>query len=171
MASLAYSGGGSYSSGDPGIDFLLGIPDTYTQASGGFIDTIAWENYIFAQDSWRATSDLTINYGLAWDVETPNNNSNSTAWASPASRSAARRRRSTPAVFPAFSSLATPDATKPVAPRRTTLTSDRGSASHGRPGRDRQPRRRDGRAQALDPRRLRALLQSRCAGRPVAEPG
>ncbi len=71
---FTYSGGGGYSSGDPGIDFLLGIPDTFTQESGGFIDTIAWENYIFAQDSWRATSDLTINYGLAWDVETPNTN-------------------------------------------------------------------------------------------------
>ncbi len=69
-----YSGGGAYSSGDPGIDFLLGIPDAYSQGSGGLIDTVAWENYIFAQDSWRATSDLTINYGLAWDVETPNTN-------------------------------------------------------------------------------------------------
>ena len=71
---FTYSGGGAYSSGDPGIDFLLGIPDAYSQGSGGMIDTVAWEDYIFAQDSWRATSDLTINYGLAWDVETPNTN-------------------------------------------------------------------------------------------------
>ena len=70
----SYSGSGTYSSGDPGIDFLLGIPDQYEQSSGGFIDTIAWENYIFAQDSWRATSDLTLNYGIAWDVEAPNTN-------------------------------------------------------------------------------------------------
>ena len=67
----SFAGGGAYSSGDPGIDFLLGIPDQYIQTSGGFVDTIARENYVFAQDSWRATSDLTINYGLAWDVETP----------------------------------------------------------------------------------------------------
>ena len=71
---FGYSGAGTYSSGDPGIDFLLGIPDTYTQTSGGFIDTSAWEDYVFAQDSWRATHDLTINYGIAWDVETPNAN-------------------------------------------------------------------------------------------------
>ena len=70
----SYSGTGTYSSGDPGIDFLLGIPDTYTQTSGGFIDTISWEDYAFAQDSWRATPNLTLNYGLAWDVETPNAN-------------------------------------------------------------------------------------------------
>jgi hypothetical protein len=72
--SYSYGGSGSYSSGDPGIDFLLGIPDSYAQTSGGFIDAIAWEDYAFAQDSWHATSDLTVNYGLAWDAETPNNN-------------------------------------------------------------------------------------------------
>ncbi len=69
-----YGGTGPYSSGDPGIDFLLGIPDSYAQASGGLIDTIAWEDYLFAQDAWQATPDLTINYGLAWDAETPNSN-------------------------------------------------------------------------------------------------
>jgi hypothetical protein len=69
-----FSGAGAYSSGDPGIDFLLGIPDTYQQTSGGFTDTLAYEYYAFAQDSWRVSSDLTLNYGIAWDVETPNNN-------------------------------------------------------------------------------------------------
>lgn len=70
----SYGGSGPYSSGDPGIDFLLGIPDNYTQESGGFIDTIAYEYYAYAQDSWKATSDLTINYGVGWDVETPTAN-------------------------------------------------------------------------------------------------
>lgn len=69
-----FNGGGAYSSGDPAIDFLLGIPDTYQQTSDGFTDTVAYEYYAFAQDSWKATSDLTINYGIAWDTETPNNN-------------------------------------------------------------------------------------------------
>ena len=72
--SFSYNGTGTYSSGDPGIDFLLGIPDTYQQTSDGFTDTRAWEYYAYAQDSWRATPDLTINYGAAWDVETPNTN-------------------------------------------------------------------------------------------------
>ncbi len=72
--SFSYGGTGQYSSGDPGIDFLLGIPDFYQQTSDGFTDTRAWEYYAFAQDSWRATPDLTINYGIAWDVESPNIN-------------------------------------------------------------------------------------------------
>jgi hypothetical protein len=72
--SYNFSANGPYSSGVPAADFLLGIPDSYAQTSGGFIDAIAWEDYAFAQDSWHASSDLTINYGLAWDAETPNIN-------------------------------------------------------------------------------------------------
>ena len=70
----AYNGGGQYSSGDPLIDFVLGIPDQYEQANDGFVDVIAMEAYAYAQDSWRVTPDFTFNYGLAWDVEGPNQN-------------------------------------------------------------------------------------------------
>ncbi|MGA7522352.1 MAG: carboxypeptidase-like regulatory domain-containing protein [Acidobacteriaceae bacterium] len=66
-----YNGGGTYSSGDPAIDFVLGIPDQYTQASGSVIDAISHEYYLFGQDSWKATRDLVLNYGLGWDAETP----------------------------------------------------------------------------------------------------
>jgi hypothetical protein len=71
---FGYSGGGEYSSGDPALDFLLGIPDSYTQTSGGTIDTKAWEYYAFAQDNWKVSKDFTLNYGIAWDTETPNQN-------------------------------------------------------------------------------------------------
>ncbi|MGA7351681.1 MAG: carboxypeptidase-like regulatory domain-containing protein [Acidobacteriaceae bacterium] len=70
----AMDGGGLYSSGDPAIDFLMGIPDTYEQTSGGQIDAHSWELFAYAQDNWKASNTLTLNYGLAWDVETPNAN-------------------------------------------------------------------------------------------------
>jgi len=70
----AFNGGGTYSSGDPLIDFALGIPDTFNQESGGFIDALAGEIYAYAQDNWKATSDFTFNFGLAWDVEQPTQN-------------------------------------------------------------------------------------------------
>jgi Carboxypeptidase regulatory-like domain len=68
------TGGGIYSSGDPNLDFELGIPDSYAQTSNGDINTLASELYGYAQDSWKTTSDLTINYGIGWDVEYPNLN-------------------------------------------------------------------------------------------------
>ena len=67
-------GNGLYSSGDPILDFELGIPDGYEQTSNGFIDAIAAELYAYAQDSWKLTPDITVNYGLSWDVEYPNKN-------------------------------------------------------------------------------------------------
>jgi len=69
-----FNGTGTYSSGDPLIDFALGIPDTFNQQSGGFIDALAGEIYAYAQDNWKATSDVTFNFGIAWDVEQPTQN-------------------------------------------------------------------------------------------------
>jgi hypothetical protein len=68
------TGGGLYSSGDPILDFELGIPDGYEQTSNGRINTLAAETYAYAQDSWKVSPDLTVNYGIAWDVEAPNLN-------------------------------------------------------------------------------------------------
>ena len=72
--SFSFNGTGTYSSGNPVLDFFLGIPDTYAQQSGGFIDATAWELYGYAQDNWKVNSSLTLNYGLAWDSEAPNAN-------------------------------------------------------------------------------------------------
>ena len=69
---FGYGGSGSFSSGDPLLDFFLGIPDTYAQGSGGWINAAAWEYYFYAQDNWKISPSLTFNYGLAWDTETPN---------------------------------------------------------------------------------------------------
>lgn len=68
------TGVGLYSSGDPILDFELGIPDSYEQTSNGFIDALAQELYVYAQDSWKVNPNVTLNYGIAWDVEYPNKN-------------------------------------------------------------------------------------------------
>ena len=58
-------------SGNPFASFLLGLP------SSGDITydphTIQNSQYIalYAQDDWKATKNLTINYGIRWDVEIP----------------------------------------------------------------------------------------------------
>ena len=69
-----YDASGSYTSGDPLIDFVMGIPDGYEQANDGFIDAFATETYAYFQDNWKASPDLTVNYGLSWDIEQPNQN-------------------------------------------------------------------------------------------------
>ncbi len=68
---FSFGGNGVYSTGDPGADFLLGIPDSYAQSSGGYIDARAYETYLYFQDSFKVTSKLTINYGLGWQLDTP----------------------------------------------------------------------------------------------------
>jgi hypothetical protein len=52
-------------------DFLLGIPSNYIQSSGGVFYLRNQYGAAFVQDSWRARSNLTINYGLRWDLMAP----------------------------------------------------------------------------------------------------
>ena len=52
-------------------DFLIGAPANYSQ--GAQLPYRNRTHYVglFAQDSWRLTSNLTLNYGLRWDVTSP----------------------------------------------------------------------------------------------------
>ena len=52
-------------------DFLLGVPSNYIQSSGGVFYLRNQYGGVFAQDSWRARSNLTINYGVRWDLMAP----------------------------------------------------------------------------------------------------
>jgi hypothetical protein len=52
-------------------EFLLGLTDTYTQGSGQREDIRGTSVYPFAQDSWKVRSNLTLNYGLRWELDTP----------------------------------------------------------------------------------------------------
>jgi Carboxypeptidase regulatory-like domain len=52
-------------------DFLLGIPSNYIQSAGqGFYLRNRYLG-IYGQDSWRVKSNLTLNYGVRWDVIMP----------------------------------------------------------------------------------------------------
>lgn len=52
-------------------DFLLGIPSNYIQSSGGVFYLRNQYGGVFLQDSWRARSNVTINYGVRWDIMAP----------------------------------------------------------------------------------------------------
>ena len=57
--------------GDNYAEFLLGLADSYTQGSGQREDIRATAVYPFAQDSWKIKPNLTLNYGLRWELNTP----------------------------------------------------------------------------------------------------
>jgi hypothetical protein len=62
---------GQYSTGDPGLDFLLGVPASYNQGSGSIIIAQSYEHYGYFQDQWKVRSNLTLTYGTGFQVDTP----------------------------------------------------------------------------------------------------
>jgi len=70
--SFSASGGvtNPYTSGSAYLDFFLGIPFTYSQGAGGRISALSYENYVYGQDTWKATNDLTIDFGLGYQIDT-----------------------------------------------------------------------------------------------------
>ena len=52
-------------------DFLIGVPSNFTQSSGEPFYLRNRYVGLFGQDSWRARSNLTVNFGLRWDYVMP----------------------------------------------------------------------------------------------------
>ncbi len=52
-------------------DFLIGTPNSFVQASQQLLASRSKYYGFYAQDSWRATRNLTLNYGLRWEASTP----------------------------------------------------------------------------------------------------
>jgi len=57
--------------GDQYAEFLLGLTDVYTQGSGQREDVRSTSLYPFVQDSWKIKPNITLNYGLRWELDTP----------------------------------------------------------------------------------------------------
>ncbi len=58
-------------SGNQFVDYLLGIPSGFTQSSAQSLDARSKTTDLFAQDSVRLSSNLTVNFGLRWEVSEP----------------------------------------------------------------------------------------------------
>jgi outer membrane receptor protein involved in Fe transport len=52
-------------------DYLLGIGNSYFQGSAQHELVRSTSLYLFAQDSWKIKPNLTLNYGLRWEMNTP----------------------------------------------------------------------------------------------------
>ncbi|MGB7986241.1 MAG: hypothetical protein WCF54_13835 [Terracidiphilus sp.] len=62
--SFAFNGS---ETGSDFADFLLGVTSSYTQGQAGSFYNRNLYMAAFVQDSWKATSQLTLNYGVRWD--------------------------------------------------------------------------------------------------------
>jgi hypothetical protein len=65
------SGNNAIASGDNYPGYFLGLADVYSQGSAQRENVRNTGVYLFAQDSWKIKSNLTFNYGLRWELDTP----------------------------------------------------------------------------------------------------
>jgi hypothetical protein len=67
---VVFNGSFSFNGSETGIDFadfLMGVASSYTQGQAESFYNRNLYVAAFAQDSWKATSRLTVNYGVRWD--------------------------------------------------------------------------------------------------------
>jgi hypothetical protein len=68
-----FAGGGPNDVGFGSVvpNFLLGLPDTYSQGAANGLDVRTTQLGLFAQDAWKVKPSLTLYYGLRWEMNTP----------------------------------------------------------------------------------------------------
>jgi len=52
-------------------EYFLGLPASYSQGAAQAENVRNTALYLFAQDSWKLKPNLTLNYGLRWELNTP----------------------------------------------------------------------------------------------------
>jgi Carboxypeptidase regulatory-like domain len=68
-----FTGGGPNDVGYSDLvpNYLLGLPDTYSQGSANALDVRALGLGLFVGDTWKLKSNLTVYSGLRWELNTP----------------------------------------------------------------------------------------------------
>jgi hypothetical protein len=65
-----YNFNGAETGGDVS-DYYIGAPNQFVQCSIQLLDNRTRYGALFGQDSWKVKPNLTVNYGLRWDVPRP----------------------------------------------------------------------------------------------------
>lgn len=70
---FSFQGGGTNDTGfiNAYPNYFLGLPFTYTQGAAQGLSNRNTSVYLFAQDSWKLKPNVTLNYGLRWELNTP----------------------------------------------------------------------------------------------------
>ena len=68
-----YFGGGTNDAGYSDLypNYLLGLPDSYQQGAAQTENVRTTSVSLFGQDSWKIRPNVTLNYGLRWEFNTP----------------------------------------------------------------------------------------------------
>src|SRR5262249_990714 len=66
-----YSGASSNTTGSALADYMLGLPDFYLQGAAQSEAIRTNSFYFYGQDSWKIKPNITLNYGLPYELNTP----------------------------------------------------------------------------------------------------